>query len=334
MCSGCISNMTEGADPGFSWWPPQNQNGLPPKLLNWLIQVVQRLPFYSSFIIFRCSSLELFSVSFGLVSLDCCCLSVRPAWPTAVCSNYILGEGWVSVTHPSTLSVWTRLDSAQWGFTYIWFSNCGPGPHRSPCRVSRQSSRKRVEVSFHLQYITLEDGIGIWWYRKDWFDKSHPSLSSYWITLSHSNKGTTRETIKLQYLIKMFPKSWVSLHRSRDKNQSLIHIYISVFLIHQLSIPKNASILDDSAPHNWQCQCRKYCSVSFMLCTFPNLHLKCFLLPNHNHSATILTHFPCTDMSKDYLHIISQMLALDIKTLTVMCLFFLHCPTLTSLFRR
>lgn len=28
-------------------------------------------------------------------------------------------------------------------------------------KSSRKSSRKRVEVSVHLQYITLEDGIGI-----------------------------------------------------------------------------------------------------------------------------------------------------------------------------
>lgn len=39
MCSGCISNMTAGADPGFSWRPPKTKTGFPqykkaPQLIN------------------------------------------------------------------------------------------------------------------------------------------------------------------------------------------------------------------------------------------------------------------------------------------------------------
>lgn len=113
MCSGWTSNMSARADPGPSWWLPslQNENRSSPM---WRLQKENCQGFL--FFLFSFPSLEIVGVSFGFGQFALLLSVSHSAWPTAVCSNYMLGEGWPSVTVYPTVSVWTRPDVAQWEF--------------------------------------------------------------------------------------------------------------------------------------------------------------------------------------------------------------------------
>lgn len=82
----------------------------------------------------------LLSFGFGPFAL---LLSVsHSAWPTALCSNYMVGEGWESVrvsTRLPPLPQSTALHISVW----LWFKNCGLGSDRIPWKGFKKNLKNR-----------------------------------------------------------------------------------------------------------------------------------------------------------------------------------------------
>lgn len=140
MWSDCIHRMSTRTDQCPSWWRPASQSRLFPR---------QRLCSKSSWdsssfwlVSIRLLVLKSLLLSFGFGRFALLLSVSHSAWPTALCSNYMVGEGWESVrvsTRPPPLPQSTALHISVW----LWFKNCGLGSDRIPWKGLKKNLKNR-----------------------------------------------------------------------------------------------------------------------------------------------------------------------------------------------